>query len=87
VVLTVRDQGSGLPDGQCERVFERFYRADAARAKKGSGLGLAIVAAVVEAHGGRVAAANPAGGGAEFTVRLPAALPVATAGATALSGT
>jgi len=73
VTLTVRDQGPGLPPGDPNAVFERFWRDSAARGRDdgGAGLGLAIVAAIVGAHGGSVDASNPAGGGAEFTVRLP----------------
>jgi len=72
-VLAVADEGPGLPDGETEKVFEPFYRADPSRTRDtgGAGLGLAIVAAIVEAHGGTVAAASPAGGGATFSVRLP----------------
>ncbi len=71
--VTVRDHGPGLPSGDPDAVFERFWRDSAARGRDdgGAGLGLAIVAALVNAHGGRVEAANPAGGGALFTVRLP----------------
>jgi two-component system OmpR family sensor kinase len=55
-------------------VFERFWRAGTGRerGKGGAGLGLAIVAAIVDAHGGTVSAANAPGGGARFQVRLPA---------------
>lgn len=71
-VIEVEDDGPGLgPEPQ--RVFERFYRADPARARArgGSGLGLAIVAAVGEAHGGRATASSAPSGGARFTVELP----------------
>jgi signal transduction histidine kinase len=74
VVLAVSDSGAGIPADQLPQLFERFYRADAARDRErgGSGIGLAIVRAVVVAHGGRVDAASPgAGGGATFTVTLP----------------
>ncbi len=72
-VLEVRDHGSGLPAEDSDVLFERFWRADPARGRgaAGAGLGLSIVRAVVEAHGGRVAAVNAPGGGALFTVRLP----------------
>ena len=75
VVLEVRDRGPGLPVEDGDVLFERFWRAEGGRARGrgGAGLGLAIVAAVVAAHGGTVAAANAPGGGAAFTVRLPAA--------------
>jgi two-component system OmpR family sensor kinase len=74
-VLAVADEGPGLPGGETEKVFEPFYRADPSRTRDtgGAGLGLAIVAAIVEAHGGTVAAASPPGGGATFSVRLPLA--------------
>lgn len=75
VLIAVRDHGPGLPEEEVERLFERFYRGDPARARQaegGSGLGLAIAKALVEAHGGRLEAANAAGGGAVFTVALPA---------------
>jgi two-component system OmpR family sensor kinase len=73
--LAVSDHGPGLgPDG-AQRVFERFFRSDESRSRSrgGSGLGLAIVRAIVEAHGGTVTASPTDGGGATFTVRLPAA--------------
>jgi two-component system, OmpR family, sensor histidine kinase MprB len=63
-VLSVRDHGPGFDDEDLPRVFERFYRADGARALPGSGLGLAIVRQATEAHGGGVSAANAPGGGA-----------------------
>ncbi len=73
--LVVRDSGPGIPDEHLPRVFDRFYKTDASRSdpysKTGSGLGLSIVKAIVELHGGTVAAANPPGGGAEFAISLP----------------
>jgi two-component system OmpR family sensor kinase len=74
-VLEVADEGPGLPPEQARRVFERFYRADAARTRKrgGSGLGLAIVAALVAAHGGTVTLDTSPGRGATFRVTLPLA--------------
>jgi len=71
-VLAVADEGPGLPDGEAEKVFEPFYRADPSRTRDtgGAGLGLAIVAAIVEAHGGTVAAASAPTAGATFTVSL-----------------
>ena len=74
-VLEVADEGPGLAPEQAARVFERFYRADAARsrAQGGSGLGLSIVAALVAAHGGHVDVETAPGEGARFRVRLPLA--------------
>ncbi len=73
--LTVSDDGPGIAPEHLENIFERFYRADASRARAtgGAGLGLAIVKQLVEAHGGRVWAENEPAGGARFTVELPAA--------------
>jgi len=72
LVVTVRDEGSGLPQGADKRLFRRFYRGDNASQRDGAGLGLAIAQAIAEAHGGSISARNIAAGGAEFTVRLPA---------------
>jgi two-component system OmpR family sensor kinase len=75
VVLEVADSGPGLTPEQAERIFERFYRADAARTRKtgGTGLGLAIVAALAAAHGGTVAVDSRPGEGATFRITLPMA--------------
>ncbi|WBB79412.1 HAMP domain-containing sensor histidine kinase [Micromonospora sp. WMMD882] len=75
-VVEVADTGPGLSEEQAERVFERFYRVDAARTRRaggvtGTGLGLAIVAALVAAHNGAVEVVPTPGGGATFRVRLP----------------
>jgi len=69
--LRVRDHGPGIAAEDREHVFDRFYRAAAARSLPGSGLGLAIVREVAEAHGGTVAAEEAPGGGAVLTLRLP----------------
>lgn len=73
VVLTVDDDGPGIPEADRERVFERFVRLDDARARDGggSGLGLAIVRELAAAHGGDVAIGSSPLGGARLTVRLP----------------
>jgi len=73
VVLDVEDDGPGMSAAQAQRVFERFYRADAARnrASGGTGLGLAIVAGLVAAHGGTVSVRTAPGQGADFQVKLP----------------
>jgi two-component system sensor histidine kinase MprB len=62
--LSVRDHGPGFEEADLPHVFDRFYRADSARALPGSGLGLAIVRQAAEAHGGSVTAQNAPGGGA-----------------------
>jgi two-component system, OmpR family, sensor kinase len=76
-VVEVADTGPGLSPEQKDRVFERFYRVDAARTRHdgttSTGLGLAIVAALVSAHGGTVEVDSDAGRGATFRVRLPLA--------------
>ena len=76
-LLTVEDEGQGLDIDDPDKVFERFFRADASRtrSKGGAGLGLSIVAAVVAAHGGRVEADRSPLGGARFRVRLPLVRP------------
>jgi two-component system, OmpR family, sensor kinase len=74
-VLSVTDNGAGIPAEALPHVFERFYRADKSRGgtKNGSGLGLAISRAIVQAHGGTIRAESRAGLGAAFTVSLPLA--------------
>jgi heavy metal sensor kinase len=75
VVLAVTDTGVGIAPEHVPHVFERFFRADAARSSRdgGTGLGLAITKAIVEAHGGTVSCESESGKGSAFTVRLPAA--------------
>jgi len=70
LVLTVADEGPGLPQELLPRIFDKFIRAPGAPTG-GSGLGLAIVKGFVEAHGGQVSAGNRPGGGAVFTIRVP----------------
>jgi len=70
LVLSVADNGPGLPAEALPQLFEKFYRGPAAAAG-GTGLGLAIVKGFVEAQGGQVSAQNRTEGGALFTVRLP----------------
>ena len=78
VVLSVADRGPGLPPRARQRVFDRFYKADAARTRgavddsgQGSGLGTAIALENARLHGGTIEAADAPGGGALFTLRLP----------------
>jgi two-component system, OmpR family, sensor histidine kinase SenX3 len=75
VEISVTDQGDGIPAGELERVFERFYRVDQARARGtgGTGLGLAIVKHAVQNHGGDVRVWSQPGRGSTFTIRLPEA--------------
>ena len=68
--VIVRDHGPGIEDDDLPYVFDRFYRAPAARKLPGSGLGLAIVKQVAEAHGGGVGAERPDGGGTLMRLRL-----------------
>ena len=73
-VLTVEDDGDGVPPEERTRIFERFVRLDEARSRDagGSGLGLAIVAGIADAAGGQVRVDDSRWGGARFTVTLPA---------------
>lgn len=72
-LISVEDEGPGIPEELRERVFERFFRVDASRSRDtgGTGLGLAIVKHVAESQGGSVAVGKSHLGGAAFTVRLP----------------
>jgi len=72
-VLRIKDTGDGIPTRDIDRVFERFYRVDNARARAtgGTGLGLAIVKHVIESHGGSVEVESELGAGSTFTVHLP----------------
>ena len=76
IVMTVADEGPGIPEADLPRVFERFYRVDKSRTRDGrdpggTGLGLAIVKHLVELHGGKVTAANKSPRGALLTIALP----------------
>lgn len=75
IVLTVDDDGAGIPESEYDRVFERFVRLDEARTRDvgGAGLGLAIVGDVVRAHGGSVSLSQSRLGGTRVTVTLPLA--------------
>jgi signal transduction histidine kinase len=73
VLITVRDRGPGFPEEFLPHAFERFRRANEARARHdgGAGLGLAVVSAVAHAHYGKASAANAPGGGAIVTLTFP----------------
>lgn len=77
IELEVADEGIGIAPDEVDRVFERFYRSDRARALEagGTGLGLAIVKHIATNHGGRVDVISRLGGGSTFTLRLPARPP------------
>jgi two-component system OmpR family sensor kinase len=72
-VFAVSDDGDGIPPERLERIFDRFYRTDAGRGREegGSGLGLAIARAIVEAHGGTIAAESFPGRGATIRFEIP----------------
>jgi two-component system phosphate regulon sensor histidine kinase PhoR len=73
VEIVVADSGIGIPHGEVDRIFERFYRVDKARSRRlgGTGLGLAIVKEIVKAHGGEIKVDTQLGRGSTFTVALP----------------
>ena len=72
-ILTVSDDGAGVPQAERERIFERFYRLPEGGFRSGIGLGLFVVRQLVDAHNGTVVVGERTGGGAVFTVRLPVA--------------
>lgn len=70
-LLSVTNEGEGLSAAEIEKVFTRFWRADASRATPGSGVGLALVRSIARAHGGSVQAESEPGAWTRFTIRLP----------------
>jgi two-component system sensor histidine kinase VicK len=78
VVLEVVDTGTGIPEVELERVFERFYRRTESRKQEGFGLGLAIARRMVDVMGGEIGARSVEGRGSTFWVRLPIAEPSPT---------
>jgi signal transduction histidine kinase len=82
IAITVSDTGSGIAPEHLPHVFDRFYKVDPSRTgaaepgRAGSGLGLSIVKAIVERHGGTVAATSRPGGGATFTLKFPPERPI-----------
>ena len=73
VIFTVTDTGIGIPESDLGRIFERFYRVDAARSREagGTGLGLAIARHIVDAHGGRIWVESAVGQGSRFHFSIP----------------
>lgn len=73
VAVTIEDTGPGFAPGDLPRVFEQFFRGEPARTRStgGAGLGLAIAQGIIEAHGGKITAANRPGGGARISFTLP----------------
>ncbi|MGI6262295.1 MAG: sensor histidine kinase [Succiniclasticum sp.] len=73
--LSIRDTGIGIPEADCSRIFERFYRVDPSRSRtrniSGTGLGLAIVKHIVDLHHGTIALESKEGEGTEFRITLP----------------
>lgn len=74
ITIKVADNGIGIPHGEVDRIFERFYRIDKARSRRlgGTGLGLAIVKDIVESHDGKISVETQLGKGSTFIVTLPA---------------
>jgi len=85
IEIRVIDHGCGIESRYLPRLFERFYRVDKARSRKlgGTGLGLAIVKHIAQAHGGRATVQSTPGHGSTFTIHLPAAPPLGSAGSRA----
>lgn len=71
VLVSVRDNGIGIPAEEQDKIWERLYRGDKSRSQRGLGLGLSFVKAIVEAHGGTVEVKSETGQGSEFMVHLP----------------
>jgi len=73
ITISVADQGIGIPEGEVERIFERFYRVDPARSREtgGTGLGLSIVKHIITKHGGEISVWSAENVGSTFSIRLP----------------
>ncbi|HEX9861332.1 MAG TPA: HAMP domain-containing sensor histidine kinase, partial [Nitrospirota bacterium] len=76
VFVEVSDTGIGIPEGDIDRVFDKYYRSKASSGRRGTGLGLAIVKAAVESHGGTVSVTSIHGEGSTFRVVIPMNPPV-----------
>lgn len=73
IVLTVADEGMGIPAADLPRIWDRLFRGDKSRSQRGLGLGLSFVRAITQAHGGRAEVVSAEGRGATFTLTLPQA--------------
>jgi two-component system phosphate regulon sensor histidine kinase PhoR len=73
LAISVVDTGRGIPPGDLERIFERFFKSDRSRSEDGAGLGLAIAKHTVQAHGGRIWAESDGRTGSTFSFTLPVA--------------
>jgi two-component system phosphate regulon sensor histidine kinase PhoR len=71
IVFSISDTGTGIPPRDLERIFERFYKVDRARADQGTGLGLSIARHLVEAHGGKIWAESALSKGSTFSFSIP----------------
>ncbi|WP_425448368.1 PAS domain-containing sensor histidine kinase [Dethiothermospora halolimnae] len=76
VIITVEDDGRGIPSDMLDKVFDRFRQVDSllTRKKEGSGIGLSLVKTIVESHGGKISVESEYGKGAKFIIKLPAKL-------------
>lgn len=74
IVITVRDEGTGIPEDELGRVFDRYFRSERTRDKPGAGVGLSVVQAIAHAHEGKTAVRNHPDGGAEFSIVLPSTM-------------
>jgi signal transduction histidine kinase len=74
VVVTIEDNGIGIPPEDLTRVWDRLYRVDKSRSQKGLGLGLSLVKAIVEAHKGHVEVSSVPGAGSCFSIYFPTSL-------------
>jgi signal transduction histidine kinase len=74
-VISIADDGPGIPLGDQERIFDRFYQGQASSRNAGSGLGLPIARAVVQLHGGRLQVDSTPGAGSCFRISLPSSSP------------
>lgn len=89
IILTITDTGPGIPEEEQEKIFQRFYRVDRARARTsgGAGLGLAITKWIIQSHGGKIAVESTPGEGTTFVIAFPVKDGVPSSGGEASEGT